>query len=80
MEIAAWCGAAISLFSWEMAAAGEKGSLVTILCDFGDRYPSTLFDDGWLATQGLSCGVSWAKHRRVPDRHAPRFTQTIYLP
>ena len=39
----------------EMAAAGEKGSLVTILCDSGDRYCSTLFDDGWLAAQGLLC-------------------------
>jgi cysteine synthase len=39
----------------EMASAGEKGSLVTIWCDSGDRYRSTLFDDGWLAAQGLSC-------------------------
>ena len=63
----------------EVAAAGEKGSLVTILCDCGDRYRTTLFDDGWLATQGLSCVVSWAKHRRVLDRHARRLAQTIYL-
>jgi cysteine synthase A len=46
--------AAFTLMS-EMAAAGEKGSLVTILCDSGDRYRSTLFDDQWLAEKGLSC-------------------------
>jgi cysteine synthase A len=37
----------------EMAAAGEKGSLVTILCDSGDRYRSTLFDDGWVAGSAI---------------------------
>ena len=48
----------------EMAAAGEKGSLVTILCDSGDRYRSTLFDDGWLAAQGLSCADHEAQLRQ----------------
>ena len=48
----------------EMAAAGEKGSLVTILCDSGDRYRSTLFDDGWLADQGLSCADHEAQLRQ----------------
>jgi cysteine synthase A len=48
----------------EMAAAGEKGSLVTILCDSGDRYRSTLFDDGWLAAQGLLCADHEAQLRK----------------
>ena len=48
----------------EMAAAGEKGSLVTILCDSGDRYRSTLFDDGWLAAQELSCADHEAQLRK----------------
>lgn len=39
----------------EMAAAGERGALVTILCDSGERYRSTLFNDAWLAARGLSC-------------------------
>jgi cysteine synthase A len=38
-----------------MAAAGERGALVTILCDSGERYRSTLFDDAWLAKRKLSC-------------------------
>jgi cysteine synthase A len=49
----------------EMAAAGEKGSLVTILCDSGDRYRSTLFDDAWLAERGLSCAAYEAQFERL---------------
>jgi cysteine synthase len=55
----------------EMAAAGEKGSLVTILCDSGDRYRSTLFDDGWLAAQGLSCADHEAQLRQFLRPAAP---------
>ncbi|KXF79917.1 PLP-dependent cysteine synthase family protein [Enterovibrio coralii] len=33
----------------EMKARGEKGSLVTLLCDSGDRYLDTHFDDNWVA-------------------------------
>jgi cysteine synthase A len=37
----------------EMAAAGCEGSVVTLICDSGDRYADTYFDDAWLAAQGL---------------------------
>lgn len=37
----------------EMAAAGEAGAIVTILCDSGLRYAQTYYDDGWLEAQGL---------------------------
>ena len=40
----------------EMAAAGRSGSVVTLICDSGDRYTDTYFDDDWLATQGLDPG------------------------
>lgn len=43
------------LIMQEMAAAGERGALVTILCDSGERYRSTLFEDTWLADRKLSC-------------------------
>lgn len=39
----------------EMAAAGEAGSIVTLLCDSGARYASTYYDEGWLA----ECGGDW---------------------
>ena len=45
-----WACAAIAA---EMAAAGHEGSIVSILCDDGERYGSTYFDDGWLAAKGL---------------------------
>jgi cysteine synthase A len=37
----------------EMVAAGEAGSVVTLLCDPGDRYLDTYYSDAWLAGQGL---------------------------
>lgn len=36
-----------------MLAAGETGSVVTLLCDGGERYAHTYYDDAWLAEQGL---------------------------
>ncbi|NHN56381.1 PLP-dependent cysteine synthase family protein [Calidifontibacter sp. DB0510] len=37
----------------EMRERGEQGSIVTLLCDGGDRYRHTYFDADWLATAGL---------------------------
>ena len=37
----------------EMIAAGREGSVVTLLCDGGDRYAGTYFNDEWVAAQGL---------------------------
>jgi cysteine synthase A len=36
-----------------MAAAGEQGSIVTLLCDGGERYGCTYYNDAWLATHAL---------------------------
>ena len=36
-----------------MRAAGEAGSVVTLLCDAGERYASTYYDDAWLAEHGI---------------------------
>jgi cysteine synthase A len=38
----------------EMAAAGETGSIVTLLCDGGDRYGCTYYDDAWLDDRGVA--------------------------
>ena len=35
------------------AARGERGSVVTLLCDGGERYGPTYYDDAWLAAKGL---------------------------
>ncbi|MGW4088241.1 PLP-dependent cysteine synthase family protein [Nocardia sp. NPDC004750] len=37
----------------EMLSEGRGGSVVTLLCDGGDRYAGTYFDDAWVASQGL---------------------------
>jgi cysteine synthase A len=36
-----------------MRESGEAGSVVTLLCDGGERYASTYYDDDWLAAQGI---------------------------
>ena len=36
-----------------MHEAGQAGSVVTLLCDGGERYATTYYDDEWLAAQGL---------------------------
>ena len=33
----------------EMKARGEKGSIVTLLCDSGERYLDTYFNDEWVS-------------------------------
>ncbi|MGY1610264.1 MULTISPECIES: L-cysteine desulfhydrase Cds1 [unclassified Geodermatophilus] len=37
----------------EMVAAGRTGSVVTLLCDGGERYAHTYHSDAWVAAQGL---------------------------
>ena len=45
----------------EMVAAGTSGSIVTLLCDGGDRYGCTYYDDTWLAGRGVDI-------QRIADR------------
>jgi cysteine synthase A len=37
----------------QMAQSGQAGSIVSILCDQGERYASTCFNPAWLAEQGI---------------------------
>jgi cysteine synthase len=48
----------------ELRARDEPGSVVTLLCDGGERYGNTYYDAGWVAAQGLDLGP----HQRVLDR------------
>jgi cysteine synthase A len=36
----------------QMASAGEAGSIVAILCDGGERYATTYYDQAWLKAEG----------------------------
>ena len=49
----------------EMRAAGEPGSIVTLLCDGGDRYAATYYSDDWLASHDLDLEPHRAQIRRV---------------
>lgn len=42
----------------EMAERGERGSIATLICDSGERYADTLFNDEWLQAQPWMRGGS----------------------
>ena len=44
----------------QMVAAGAGGSVVTLICDSGDRYADTYYDEAWLGAQGLD-PAPWAQ-------------------
>lgn len=35
-----------------MQASGERGSIVSLVCDRGDRYEDTYNNDAWVAERG----------------------------
>lgn len=45
----------------EMVGRGEQGSIVTLICDNGDRYLDSYYDDGWLAGQNIDPGPALAE-------------------
>ncbi len=45
--------AAMCFHAARMASAGEAGSLVTLICDSGERYANTYYSDAWLAQNDL---------------------------
>jgi cysteine synthase len=53
-----------------MQRRGEPGSIVTLLCDDGERYRATYFDDDWLAAQGLGCQAQTAAIHRLIETGA----------
>jgi cysteine synthase A len=44
----------------EMKAAGETGSIVSLICDPGERYLDTLFDDAWMDAH-MADHATWGK-------------------
>jgi len=52
--------AALAIIS-EMRELGQRGSIVTLLCDSGERYSSTYFDDEWVAAQGIDLEAAAAR-------------------
>jgi cysteine synthase len=44
---------AVAQLVGEMVERGEQGSVATLLCDSGERYQSTIFDEGWRRERGI---------------------------
>ena len=51
----------------EMAANKAAGAVVSLLCDSGERYRSTYFNDGWLGERGLDTSAVEADVERFFD-------------
>jgi cysteine synthase A len=47
-----------------MRREGRRGSVVTLICDDGDRYLDTYYDDAWVAGQGMDLAA--ARERLTP--------------
>ncbi|GAA1324294.1 PLP-dependent cysteine synthase family protein [Brachybacterium rhamnosum] len=52
---------AVARLVTELRERGEQGSVLTLLCDSGDRYAGTYFDDDWVAAQGWDL-APWLRH------------------
>jgi cysteine synthase len=57
------CGGSTGTNMWaaaqiiaELARRGDSGSVVTLLCDSGERYRSTHLDRTWLEQRGIETG------------------------
>lgn len=50
-----------------MEREGRDGSLVTVICDSGERYASTYYDPKWLADNGLDIAPYCARISRFLD-------------
>ncbi len=37
----------------ELKQRGRPGAVVTLICDGGERYRDTAYDDAWLSSEGL---------------------------
>ncbi len=55
----------------QMMARGETGSVVSLLCDSGERYRSTYFNDEWVAAQGYDLGPFRARIEAFLRRGEP---------
>lgn len=51
-----------------MRDAGERGSIVALLCDSGLRYQNTCYNRVWLAAQGLSCDLEQTQVAKWMDQ------------
>jgi cysteine synthase A len=66
---------AICQLASEMLQAGETGSLVTLICDSGERYRQTYYEPEWLAARGIDPAPYAAElNSFLETAHPPGFT------
>jgi cysteine synthase A len=54
-----------------MHESDERGSIATILCDSGERYGHSYFDDKWMAAQGFDVGPAVEAIAACAERGEP---------
>lgn len=59
------------LLAHRMHRAAESGSIVSVLCDSGERYRHTYYNDDWLASLGLDIGPAAAAVRACAEAAEP---------
>lgn len=55
----------------QMCRAGRSGSIVTILCDSGDRYAHSYYNPDWYRTQGIDIDAADAVIAAAVAAHTP---------
>ena len=48
---------ALCILASRMKSEGTKGSLVSLICDSGERYGNTYYNDDWIAAQGFKLAL-----------------------
>jgi cysteine synthase A len=51
----------------ELAAAGREGAIATLICDAGNRYLDSCYDDGWVKDQGFDLAPWLARYAHFWD-------------
>jgi cysteine synthase A len=51
----------------ELKAASETGPVMTLICDGGERYANTCYDDTWLAGEQLDVEPARKRLQRLAD-------------
>ncbi len=51
----------------EMKAEGETGPVVTLICDGGERYAGTYYNEAWLAAENLDIAPALTRLKRLAD-------------
>jgi cysteine synthase A len=49
----------------ELHASGERGPVVTLICDGGERYRETYYNDAWLAGEGFDVTGEQARLEQI---------------